>query len=302
MTRGAGLRAALDLLACPHCRAALAVTEPTAAPPSAPTSDPSTAPPRVLGCAAGHRFDVARQGHVSLLGPRARTDTGDTAAMVAARERFLGRGHYDPVTTTVAELARPDGPVVEIGAGPGHHLRGVLDRRVGADGAPPVGVALDSSAPAARRAAADPRVAAVVADAWAPLPLVDGAAAVVLSVFAPRDVDEITRVLRPGGRLVAVTPEPAHLAELRDVVPLLAVDAGKSERLAEAFAGRLRSVERVTVTADLSLTPDDVADVVGMGPNAHHLDAHGLRSTAAGLPESIRARLAVTVSVLEKPA
>lgn len=285
-TRGSALAAAVDLLACPHCRAPLAVVESG----------------RVLGCPTGHRFDVARQGHVSLLGPRARTDTGDTAAMVAARERFLGRGHYAPVTAVLAEQAVTVGAVVEIGSGPGHHLRGVLDTRRGPDDGSPIGVALDSSSAAARRAATDPRVASVVADAWSSLPLVDGTAAVVLSVFAPRDPGEITRILRPGGRLLAVTPEPGHLAELRDVVPLLAVDAGKSERLADAFAGRLRLVERIEVTADLALTPSDVADVVGMGPNAHHLDAAALAAVADGLPEVTRARLAVTVTVLQRPS
>ncbi len=283
--RGAGLAAAVDLLACPHCRAPLAVVQAG----------------RVLGCSAGHRFDIARQGYVSLLGPRARTDTGDTAAMVTARDRFLGRGHYAPVTAALAEQAGPVGPVVEIGAGPGHHLRGVLDARRGPDGEPPIGVALDSSAAAARRAASDPRVASVVADAWSPLPVVDAGVAVALSVFAPRDVDEITRILRPGGRLVAVTPEPGHLAELRDVVPLLAVDAGKSERLADAFAGRLELIERIEVTADLALTPADVADVVGMGPSAHHLDTAALAAVADGLPEQTPTRLAVTVTVLRKP-
>lgn len=292
--RGAGLAAAVDLLACPHCAQPLRqVDGATAAEGVRPAG------PRVLGCPTGHRFDVARQGHVSLLGPRARTDTGDTSAMVAARQRFLGRGHYAPVTAALAEQSRPAGPVVEIGAGPGHHLRGVLDARV--DG-PVIGVALDSSAGAARRAAADPRVAAVVADAWAPLPVRDGAAAVVLSVFAPRTVDEVTRVLRPGGVLVAVTPEPGHLAELRDVTPLLTVDAGKSERLADAFAGRLRLIERVEVAADLQLRPDDVADVIGMGPTAHHLDATALREVTAGLPELTRATLAVTVTVLQRPS
>lgn len=280
-TRGAGLAAAVDVLACPHCRGPLAVVE----------TD------RVLGCPAGHRFDIARQGYVSLLGRRSRTDTGDTAAMVVARERFLGRGHYAAVTAVLADQAVPAGPVVEIGAGPAHHLRGVLDGR----GPGARGVAIDSSVPAARRAALDPRIASVVADAWSPLPLVDAGVAVVLSVFAPRDVAEITRVLRPGGRLLAVTPEPGHLAELREVVPLLAVDAGKSERLAEAFAGRLRLVERIEVTADLQLTPADVADVVGMGPNAHHLDAGALAATAEGLPDRTSTRLAVTVTVLDKP-
>ncbi|MGH3355378.1 MAG: putative RNA methyltransferase, partial [Nocardioidaceae bacterium] len=46
----------------------------------------------VLGCAQGHRFDVARQGYVSLLPGDARTGTADAATMVAARTEFLATG------------------------------------------------------------------------------------------------------------------------------------------------------------------------------------------------------------------
>ena len=132
-----------------------------------------------------------------------------------------------------------DGPVLDVGAGPGWYLAGAVepvDARIG--------LALDSSRFAARRAArAHPRVAAVVADAWSALPVRTASISTVLSVFAPRDLAEFARVLEPGGRVVAVTPEPEHLAELRERFGLLAVDEGKSDSLAaDAAAAGLAAV------------------------------------------------------------
>ncbi|MFG1697296.1 putative RNA methyltransferase [Nonomuraea sp. NPDC049309] len=56
-----------------------------------------------LRCAAGHSFDVARQGYVSLLVGSRPPGTADTAAMVAARAAFLGEGHYEPLANALAE-------------------------------------------------------------------------------------------------------------------------------------------------------------------------------------------------------
>ncbi|HYP22333.1 MAG TPA: 23S rRNA methyltransferase, partial [Actinomycetota bacterium] len=110
-------------------------------------------------CEAGHSFDVARQGYVTLT-----AGAGDSAEMVAAREAFLGAGHYRPITEAVARHVDPAGPVVDLGAGTGHHLAGVLAHEQ-------AGLALDSSKHALRRAArAHPRIGAVGADAWGPLP------------------------------------------------------------------------------------------------------------------------------------
>ena len=43
---------------------------------------------KTLACGLGHSFDVAKDGHVNLMGRGARA-TGDTAEMLAARRRFL---------------------------------------------------------------------------------------------------------------------------------------------------------------------------------------------------------------------
>ena len=279
-----GLDGALPLLVCPHCGSRL-----------------HRAATTVIGCQAGHRFDIAKQGYLSLLSKVARTDTGDSADMVAARQDFLGAGHYEPIRQAVAAAVRA-GPVVEIGSGTGYYLAGVVQGLPGRAGAPAgVGIALDASRYAARRAAAaHPQIGSVVADAWSRLPIGDGVVGTVLSVFAPRNPDEIIRVLTVGGRLVAVTPEPGHLAELRGPLGLLTVDPGKPERLDQAFTGRLQTADRHSVVRDLQLSRSDVLALVRMGPSARHLQPDQLAAAVSALPEITAVTLAITVSVLER--
>ncbi|GGM05449.1 methyltransferase domain-containing protein [Nakamurella endophytica] len=297
---GPGPSAGWRVLACPHCGA------PLSGDPDGPAGVAGRRP-RVLGCPLGHRFDVARQGYVALLGPRSRTDTGDSADMVAARVEFLGAGHYAPISVAVADAAGAsrsgaatsaagtgEPVLLEIGAGTGHYLSAALDRIPGA-----AGVGLDSSRYAARRAATDPRTCSVLADAWSRLPLVDQAADVVLSVFAPRDLAEVARVLRPGGSLVAVTPRPGHLVELRERVGLLSIDPDKADALEQrARRAGLRPTERTEVRSRLRLTRAAVAALVRMGPAARHLDPADLARRVAALDEPVEATLDVSVSVL----
>ena len=270
---------AVALLACPVCAAALAATPDGA----------------VLRCGNGHAFDRARQGHVTLLPPGHRPPSGDSAAMVADRVAFLAGGVYAGVTTalTTALLAdgRP-GTLLDLGGGTGHHLAAVLDRLPDA-----VGVVLDSSPYAARRAArAHPRAVAVVADSWARLPVRDGALDRVVVVFAPRNGPETARVLRRDGRLVVVTPAPDHLAELVGPLGLLRVDPDKAARLAGALEPHLHPVRAACHREALTLDHAAVRTLVGMGPHARHLTAEALGARVAGLPEPVRVTAAVDVT------
>jgi 23S rRNA (guanine745-N1)-methyltransferase len=198
---------------------------------------------------------------------------------VAAREAFLGAGHFEPLAEALAEEAEralgdrterpglPPGCVLDLGAGTGWYLARVLDRLPGR-----IGLALDLSKHALRRAArAHPRIAAVACDAWRPLPVRDSVAAVVLSVFAPRNGPEIARVLRPGGSLVVVTPTARHLTELVTAHRLLSVDERKEERLAATLDAHLDLERRVEHEWSLDLAAADVANAVAMGPSARHV-------------------------------
>lgn len=248
---------------------------------------------RTLVCDAGHRFDLARQGYVNLL-PGRDPGTADGAAMVAARESVLGSGRFAPVTAAVADLVAdhlpPGGVVVDLGAGTGHHLAGVLDRLPER-----IGVAVDLSKHAARRAARrHPRMGSVVADVWQAVPVRTGAAAAVLSVFAPRNGAEAARLLRPDGAVVVATPARHHLGELVGPLGLLEVDPRKPERLAATLGAAF--VERAplrAVEASWHLDHEEVLAIVGMGPSADHLDAAELARRVAALPEPVTVTAAV---------
>jgi 23S rRNA (guanine745-N1)-methyltransferase len=268
--------AAVAVLACPVCAAGLA-TDATG-----------------LRCASGHVFDRARQGHVTLLPPGGSPHEGDSAAMVADRAGVLAAGHYRAITSALADAVLADGApatLLDAGGGTGAHLAGVLDRAPDA-----VGVVLDVSRYAARRAArAHPRAMAVVADTWARWPVRDAALDRVLVVFAPRNGAETARVLRPGGRLVVVTPAADHLTELVGPLGLLTVDPAKADRLAAGLGPHLRPVGTSAHRARLALDHAAVRTLVGMGPHARHLAAGELSARLAALPAEVEVTVAVDV-------
>ncbi len=243
------LVAAAGLLICPACGGDLDLTA------------------RPVRCPAGHCHDVARQGYLNLLGGP-QPANADTAPMLAARDRFLGSGAYDPLVNLVARLVADAAPrvVVEPGAGTGFYLARALDALPET-----VGVASDVSVAAARRAArAHPQLAAVVADTWRGLPVRTGSVDAICSVFAPRNPAEFHRLLRPGGLLVVVLPLPDHLAGLRARLGLLNIEPDKQERWSDAAADYFRPGHVEVLRHDLNLDTGQVADLVAMGPNAFH--------------------------------
>lgn len=238
--------AAIGLLICPVCSAGLVRED------------------RRLCCPQGHSFDIARQGYVNLLNGPAPTNA-DTAAMVAARERFLDAGFYRPILDALIPTCAGTERIAEAGAGPGYYLSGVVEAC-----APRQHLALDISVAAARRAAKR-GLASAVANSWAGLPVRTGSLDRLLCIFAPRNPEDFARVLAPGGELIVVTPTEDHLAELREQLGLLDVPADKTSQLDEQLgAVGLVPAERVDVTFTLEADIPAITDLVAMGPNAFH--------------------------------
>jgi len=269
-------------LVCPVCHRAL---EPAGA---------------ALRCAAGHAFDVAREGYANLLVTRRRRTrmVGDTPAMVAARASFLARGHYARLADAVGELVvrhvrsrdgAERGCIVDVGCGTGYYLGRLRDRLLADGGARPCLFGTDVSKHAVRRAArAHQDVSFLVADTRAGIPLAAGTAVALLDVFAPRDPAELARLLAPDGLLVVVTPGPAHLAELADRVGLVGVQPEKQRAVADSLAPWFAPRAARRLRYPVELTGTEAAELARMGPSAWHL-------TPAALADAERLdRLVVT--------
>ena len=264
----------LDLLRCPRCATRFEIDR------------------RTLRCAAGHAFDVARQGYVNLSGA-AQPTHADTPAMVSARAELLESGRYATLIDNLrAVLPAGVGTVLDVGTGTGHYAAAVLGARPRARG-----LGLDLSVAACRRAArAHPRLGVVAADAWKVLPVADDCVDLVLSVFSPRNAGEFERVLRPNGSVITVTPRSDHLIELRNGVGLLGVEADKEVRLGDAF-GRagLTAVEQRTVTSRDLWRPEEAVRSIMMGPNAFHTTVDELQAAIHQLPWPQRVTIACEI-------
>jgi 23S rRNA (guanine745-N1)-methyltransferase len=241
-------------------------------------------------CAEGHSFDYARSGYLNLTrqaGRRARV--GDAAAMVRARAELLATGHYDRLATAVADAASAGrggspragagevdgqiaaGVVAEVGSGTGHYLAAVVERLRERGQRCGCAFGFDLSKAAADHAARrHPGLRFVVADVEASIPLRDAVADVVLSVFAPRPGEELARVTRPGGELVAAFATPRHLERLRERWGLMGVREDKLGELTKRLEPWFEPVSADAVEYEVELTVDDARRIVSMGPNAWH--------------------------------
>ncbi|MCZ4561986.1 methyltransferase domain-containing protein [Rhodococcus sp. IEGM 1401] len=276
----------VDVLLCPQCR----VREVDSGLGVGDTD-------RTLWCDRGHSFDVARQGYVSLLTGDGGKFAGDSAEMIAARDVFLEKGHFDPIAAAVSAGVPVDSEVVlDVGVGTGHYLAAVLDARPEARG-----IGVDVSKFAARRAArSHPRLGSVVADIWSGLPVRSGALSAVTCVFAPRNAGELNRVLVDDGVLVVVTPTMRHQRELRGPLGLIGVAEDKTRRLGESLSGLFEPVAESALDYSMMLSHNDIEALIGMGPSSRHGDPDARSAALGELPDATEVTASVTVSTYRR--
>jgi len=180
-----------------------------------------------LRCPAHHAFDLSATGYVNLLPPqhKASRDPGDSKAMVSARRRVLEAGFFAPVADLTAEAARQALVgvdrllLVDAGCGEGdytaritHHLR---DGRPGLEVAP---VGIDISKWAVLAAAKRyPEMAWVVASNKR-LPVAQGSAGLICSLFGFPMWAPWADLQEPGQWVITVDAGARHLIELREII------------------------------------------------------------------------------------
>lgn len=220
---------------------------------------------RVLRCARGHSYDIARNGYVNLLQPQDRKSphAGDSRAAVEARASLIaagiGRAAIETVVAVAAALPLRAQPpvVVELGSGSGETL-GLLHAARDICG---VGIDL-STAAAAHAARSYPSVTWVVANADRRLPLLDGSVDLVLSVHARRNPGECRRILGANGLLLVSIPAADDLIELREEVQGAAVARDRVTSLVSEHEPLFRLVEQTTSRQQLTLEREQLLNLL----------------------------------------
>ncbi|WP_424220775.1 putative RNA methyltransferase [Azovibrio sp.] len=246
-------------------------------------------------CAAGHHFDIARQGYTHLLPVQKKRslDPGDSKAMVAARRRFLNAGGYEPIASAVSKAVLaglPPGATIrclDAGSGEGYYLRQLAAASAAGQSLALLG--LDISKWAVLAAAQQDRRPNWVVGSNANLPVLPGSLDRVLCLFGFPVHAEFARVLKPGGQLLQVDAGPDHLRELREIIyPRLKPERTDETRTAAGF--ELLDTETLRFSLVLS-RGEQIADLLAMTPHLYRASAEG-RARAAALT-----RLTVTVDV-----
>jgi 23S rRNA (guanine745-N1)-methyltransferase len=172
---------------------------------------------RALVCPNRHSFDIARQGYVNLLtvSQKHSLNPGDTREQVLSRRAFLDAGYYAPILNALTNTAKElgiTGPILDVGCGEGYysaHLAQALEAEL---------VGFDISKEAVRCAAAKYKGHTWLTATAAHIPVRDGSAQLITSLFALTLPEEFARVLADDGYYFQVLACQDHLLSLKSII------------------------------------------------------------------------------------
>ena len=221
---------------------------------------------RSLTCCAGHCYDMAREGYVNLLlvNHKHSQQPGDSKEMIAARARVHDAGLYQGLAVALQEqlaaLEVEPARVLDLGCGDGYYAAAIAPALPGARV-----FGIDIAKPAVKLAARRcPGGEFAVASAF-DVPLPDASIDLVLSVFAPVDAGELSRLLVPGGLYLKVTPAPRHLWELRSLL----YDQPRPHPVESRLKRGFQLLAASDLEYELQLDGKTLRDLVAMTPYAH---------------------------------
>jgi 23S rRNA (guanine745-N1)-methyltransferase len=263
-------------------------------------------------CAAGHSFDVAREGYCNLLvvQHKASRDPGDSKGMVAARRRFLDAGHFEPIADHVVRAVRDCAAcaqggafnIVDAGCGEGYYLDRLGRWAMASPQAGTLALAGFDVSKWAVKAAARRKVPAtwLVANSRTP-PFLAGSVDLVLCLFGFPIWEGFKSMQRPGGRVLLVDPAADHLIELREIIyPAVKRSPPPPLTEAEATGYSLKHEQGLRFSVALA-GAEMIQDLVAMTPHAHRMPQARRQALAELSTLSVTVDVAIRLLALDQP-
>ncbi len=246
-----------------------------------------------IRCENNHAFDIAKEGYINLLTKKPSESMGDTKEMLLARRTFLEAGHYQILVTTMTHMLHdylkidsasdlPHINIVDAGCGEGYYL-GQLQAalRLDVPDTQTSYMGVDIAKEAVRMAAKRYKdIHFLVSNLKEHMVFASNSMHILLNIFAPRNIEEYTRILAPGGVALVVIPAPQHLQQLRETLNLLHIEAHKQEHVIEQFTRHLSYIATSHVHNTLLLAEQEMLQIAMMTPNYWHFSDNIQREIA----------------------
>ncbi len=233
---------------------------------------------RTWKCSQGHCFDKAKEGYVNLLPVQNKKsqDPGDNKQMMFARREFLNQGYYQHLSDRLNELASEYADsaisILDIGCGEGYYTGRLVDALSSSSQNINIRVhGLDISKSAIRYGAKRySHINFCVASVF-DMPFADDSFDLVIRIYAPSDLDELKRVMKPGGVIITVAPGPYHHYALKKTI----YSEPKPHPVSEARLDGFNCLHQERLTSDMEINSEqDLTHFLEMTPYAWKLSQY----------------------------
>jgi len=244
----------MSIIICPNCKSILSPID------------------KIYRCDKGHSFDLSKEGYINLLLPnqKKKLKPGDNKVMLNARDAFLSNGHYDflieAIDSAFSHLDLPNSPqqgasyLLDIGCGTGYYTRTIRKsqtlKKIGLD------ISKEGISKAAKK---DKSNTYLVASSFA-LPIANDSIDIALSIFSPFNLEEVNRVLKPGGCLIKVIPDPQHMQEVAALVYDTIIPHRSSIETDLESNGNFKIIDKLHKSKEISLSNKELHDFITMTP------------------------------------
>lgn len=245
------------MLVCPNCGAKLNKSENT------------------YNCENRHSFDIAASGYCNLLlGTKSGDFKGDTKEMVMARRSFLDSGAYETLRDAVCSKICTLSPsvIIDAGCGEGYYTRAVAES-VHRQNPHMSLLGADISKSATQYAAKRDKLSTYITASCFHLPVEEGCADLVMSLFAPSAPEEFARILKDNGYVLQVVPGEDHLWELKEAIYDKAYKNIEEKHTLDGF--ELIGKDKITYRRTID-SPELIRALFSMTPYVHRTPKDGI--------------------------